>query len=59
MMQFYPPPPELLAVPVEHRLTAAVCLVSLTILLVSMARKLRLRLGAYPRTNVGGGDVHN
>jgi len=48
MMQCYPTaPPELLAVPVEHRLTAAVCLVSLAILLLSQAGKLRLRLGAY------------
>ena len=33
--------------PAEHRLAAALCLVALTILLISLAVKLRSRLGVY------------
>jgi len=47
LMQCYPTPPPGLFVPAEHRLAAALCLVALTILLISLAVKLRSRLGVY------------
>jgi hypothetical protein len=47
LMQCYAPPPPGLFVPAQHRLAAAVCLISLTVLLVSLATKLRLRVGVY------------
>jgi hypothetical protein len=37
LMQYYPTFPQGIFVPAEYRLAAAVCLVSLTILLVSLA----------------------
>ena len=40
LLQCYPPPPQGLFVPTEHRLAAALCLVWLTGLLVSLAVKL-------------------
>ena len=40
LLQCYPPPPQGLFVPAEHRLAAALCLVCLTGLLVSLAVKL-------------------
>ena len=47
LMQCYPTPPLGLFVPAEHRLNAAVCLISLTVLLVSFGTRLRLRVGVY------------
>jgi hypothetical protein len=54
LLQCYPTPPPELFVPAEHRLAAALCLVSLTVLLLRLLSRSRLWLLVRRQPNAPG-----